>query len=115
MADLDAAWTRLEAAAKAAGEKRIVEFFDAEPGRLDSLTLNVAGLHLDLSKQAWDEAGLEAALDLAHAADVEGARTRMFGGEAINSSEGRAVLHTALRAPADADFKAQGQPVMAEV
>ena len=63
MADLDAAWTRLEAAAKAAGDKRIVEFFDAEPGRLEALTLDVAGLHLDLSKQAWDEAGLEAALD----------------------------------------------------
>lgn len=115
MADLDTAWNRLEAAAKAAGEKRIVEFFEAEPGRLSALTLDVAGLHLDLSKQAWDEAGLEAALDLAHAADVEGARARMFGGEAINGSEGRAVLHTALRAAADADFKAGGQPVMGDV
>jgi glucose-6-phosphate isomerase len=115
MADLDAAWTRLEDAAKAAGEKRIVEFFEAEPRRLETLTLDVAGLHIDLSKQAWDEAGLEAALDLAHAADVEGARAAMFGGEAINSSEGRAVLHTALRAKADADFKAGGVPVMAEV
>ncbi len=115
MADLDAAWTRLEAAAKAAGDKRIVEMFDAEPDRLANLTLDVAGLHIDLSKQAWDEAGLEAALDLAHAADVEGARARMLAGEAINSSEGRAVLHTALRAPAGADIKAQGAPVMAEV
>jgi glucose-6-phosphate isomerase len=113
MADLDAAWTRLEAAAKAAGEKRIVEMFDAEPGRLAALTLDVAGLHIDLSKQSWDEAGVEAALDLAHAADVEGARTRMFGGEAINSSEGRAVLHTALRAAAGADITAQGVLVMA--
>ncbi|WP_421739642.1 glucose-6-phosphate isomerase [Caulobacter sp.] len=115
MADLDAAWTRLEAAAKAAGDKRIVEMFDAEPDRMADLTLDVAGLHIDLSKQAWDEAGLEAALDLAHAADVEGARARMLAGEAINSSEGRAVLHTALRAPAGADIKAQGVPVMAEV
>jgi glucose-6-phosphate isomerase len=115
MADLDAAWTRLEAAAKAAGEKRIVEFFDAEPRRLEALTLDVAGLHIDLSKQAWDEAGLEAALDLAHAADVEGARIRMFGGEAINGSEGRAVLHTALRAVAGANVTAQGVPVMADV
>ena len=41
MADLDAAWTRLEAAAKAAGAKRIVEFFAAEPGRRDALTLDV--------------------------------------------------------------------------
>jgi glucose-6-phosphate isomerase len=115
MADLDAAWTRLEDAAKAAGEKRIVEMFDAEPRRLETLTLDIAGLHIDLSKQAWDEAGLEAALDLAHAADVEGARARMLGGEAINGSEGRAVLHTALRAAKDADVKAGGVAVMAEV
>jgi glucose-6-phosphate isomerase len=115
MADLAAAWTRLEAAAKAAGEKRIVEMFEAEPRRLETLTLDVAGLHIDLSKQAWDEAGLEAALDLAHAAEVEGARARMFAGEAINSSEGRAVLHTALRAAKDVDVRAGGVPVMAEV
>ncbi len=115
MSDLDAAWTRLETAAKAAGEKRIVEFFDTEPQRLETLTLDVAGLHLDLSKQAWDEAGLEAALDLAHAAGVEAARARMLGGEAINSSEGRAVLHVALRAKSNADIKAQGVPVMADV
>lgn len=115
MSDLDAAWTRLETAAKAAGEKRIVEFFDTEPQRLETLTLDVAGLHLDLSKQAWDEAGLEAALDLAHAAGVEAARARMLGGEAINSSEGRAVLHVALRARSNADIKAQGVPVMADV
>ncbi|MBC7668107.1 MAG: glucose-6-phosphate isomerase [Gemmatimonadaceae bacterium] len=115
MADLDAAWTRLEDAAQAAGEKRIVLMFDAEPGRLETLTLDVAGLHIDLSKQAWDEAGLEAALDLAHAADVEGARARMFGGEAINGSEGRAVLPTALRADKDATFSVAGQSVMGEV
>ena len=115
MADLDAAWTRLEAAGKAAGDKRIVEMFEAEPDRLANLTLDVAGLHIDLSKQAWDEAGLEAALDLAHAANVEGARARMLAGDAINSSEGRAVLHTALRAAASADIKAGGVPVMADV
>jgi glucose-6-phosphate isomerase len=115
MADLDAAWNRLEAAAQAAGEKRIVEMFAAEPQRLANLSLDIAGLHIDLSKQAWDEAGLEAALDLAHAADVEGARARMLGGAAINGSEGRAVLHTALRAPAGADIQAGGVPVMAEV
>ena len=55
------------------------------------------------------------ALDLARAADVEGARARLFGGEAVNGSEGRAALHMALRAPAGADFKALGEPVSAEV
>ncbi len=115
MPDLDAAWTALEAAAKADGAGRIEDFIAAEPDRLAKLTVETCGLTLDLSKQAWSKVGLHAALDLARAADVEGARKAMLGGEAINTSEGRAVLHTALRAAATADIKAQGQPVMADV
>src|SRR5690606_29724360 len=74
-----------------------------------------AGLYLDLSKQSWTRAGFEACLDLARTAGVEAARARMFSGEAINSTEGRAVLHPALRAPKGSDFKALGEPVSAEV
>ncbi|MDB5457715.1 MAG: Glucose-6-phosphate isomerase, partial [Caulobacter sp.] len=115
MADLDAAWTRLDAAAKDAGGRRIVEMFAAEPERLDRLSLDIAGLHLDLSKQAWTLDGLDAALALARAADVEGARAQMLAGAPINTSEGRAVLHVALRAPADAVYAVDGVPVMPEV
>ena len=57
----------------------------------------------------------EAALALAKAADIEAARARLFGGETVNASEGRAALHMALRAPKGSDFKAQGEPVSAEV
>ena len=60
-------------------------------------------------------ADLDLALALAQAADVEGARRRLFGGEAVNASEGRAALHMALRAPKGAAFRAQGVPVSAEV
>jgi glucose-6-phosphate isomerase len=112
---LDAAWTRLEAAGREAATARLVDLFEAEPDRLQRLRVDAAGLHLDLSKQSWTAAGFDAALDLARAADVEGARARMFGGEAINGSEGRAVLHAALRAPAEAGLAAQGHPVMADV
>ncbi len=112
-AQLDAAWMELSAAAKAA--PRIADLFQAEPDRLDYLTLDAAGLHLDLSKQPWDRKGFRAALALARAADVESARTAMFAGEAINTTEDRAVLHMALRAPDGATFKAKGEPVSAAV
>ena len=115
MDDLAAAWAALEETARADRATRIEDRFAAEPDRLARLNLDAAGLSLDLSKQAWSLPGLDAALNLAKAAGLAGARKRLFGGEAINTSEGRPVLHMALRAPADADFRAQGKPVMADV
>jgi glucose-6-phosphate isomerase len=110
-----AAWTELEAVARRDADARILDQFVADPDRLSRMTVDAAGLHLDLSKQSWTRAGFDAALALARAADVEGRRTALFGGEAINSTEGRAVLHPALRAPAGADFHALGDAVSAEV
>jgi len=113
--ELTAAWARLMKGAAAAEGRRIASLFDAEPDRLRRLTLAAAGLELDLSKQPWSLADAEAAVALAQAAGVEAARERLFGGEAVNASEGRAALHMALRAPKGSDFKAQGEPVSGEV
>ncbi|RSB48077.1 MULTISPECIES: glucose-6-phosphate isomerase [Brevundimonas] len=110
-----AAWAELEAAARRDADARIQEQFTADPDRLTRLTLDVAGLHIDLSKQSWTQAGLKAALALARACDVEGRRAALFNGEAVNLTEGRAVLHPALRAPDGAAFHALGEPVSAEV
>ncbi|MEH6678074.1 glucose-6-phosphate isomerase [Phenylobacterium sp.] len=115
MSDLDAAWRRLRAAGAAAAARSIAGLFDAEPDRLDRLSLTAAGLYLDLSKQPWSAKDLALALDLAQAAGVEAARDRLFAGEAANPSEGRAALHMALRAPEGASFSAQGEPVSREV
>jgi glucose-6-phosphate isomerase len=112
---LTVAWTRLEAEAKSAAGRRIVEHFTAEPERLAALTLEGAGLRLDLSKQAWSLSAAKAAVALAEAADVEGARKRLFAGEAVNATEDRAVLHMALRAPDGAAFQAKGVPISQEV
>jgi len=110
-----AAWTELEAVARRDADARILDQFVADPDRLSRMTVDAAGLHLDLSKQSWTRDGFDAALALARAAVVEGRRAALFGGEAINSTEGRAVLHPALRAPAGADFHALGDAVSAEV
>jgi glucose-6-phosphate isomerase len=115
MVEIDAAWAALEAAARADGARRIVGLFDAEPDRLARLTLEAAGLFLDLSKQPWSRTGFQAALDLARAADVEGRRARLFAGEAVNVTEERAAMHMALRAPDGAAFRALDAPVSGEV
>jgi glucose-6-phosphate isomerase len=115
LSELNAAWRRLTKAGEAARARRIAGLFDAEPERLEKLTLEAAGLELDLSKQPWSLADVAAALDLARAAGLEAARERLFAGEAVNRSEDRAALHPALRAPAGADFRAKGASVSGEV
>ncbi|MFI4974847.1 MAG: glucose-6-phosphate isomerase [Caulobacterales bacterium] len=111
MADLDLAWLGLERAAREDGARRIAGLFEAEPDRLERLSVEAAGLALDLSKQPWSRIGFAAALALARAGDVEGARGRLFAGEPVNRSENRAALHMALRAPDGARFAAAGEPV----
>lgn len=111
----DAAWTAFHQAAAEAASARIVDQFAADPDRLARMSVEAAGLYLDLSKQSWTKAAFDACLDLARASDVEGRRAALFAGEAVNLTEGRAVLHPALRAAPGADFKALGEPVSAEV
>ena len=114
-ADLDTAWGDLDLAASAEDGATILDHFAADPDRVARLTLEAAGLTLDLSKQAFGRDGLDALLALARAARVEERRAALFGGEAINATEGRAVLHPALRAADGADYAAVGEPVSREV
>ena len=109
-ADLDTAWGYLDLAASAEDGATILDHFAADPDRVARLTLEAAGLTLDLSKQAFGRDGLDALLALARAARVEERRAALFGGEAINATEGRAVLHPALRAADGADYAALGEP-----
>ncbi|MCS6626947.1 glucose-6-phosphate isomerase [Roseibacterium beibuensis] len=105
----------LRAVARKDAGTRIVHQFATDPGRIGRMGVEAAGLYLDLSKQSWTAEGFEAALDVARACDIEGRRAALFGGEAVNNTEGRAVLHPALRAADDADFRALGEPVSEEV
>ncbi|RZJ96971.1 MAG: glucose-6-phosphate isomerase [Brevundimonas sp.] len=111
--EIEAAWTALKAAADPSA--RIVDQFTADPERLSRMSVEAGGLYLDLSKQSWTRVGFDAALALAKATNVEGRRAALFGGEAVNLTEGRAVLHPALRAAPGSDYHALGEPVSAEV
>jgi glucose-6-phosphate isomerase len=89
--------------------------FAADPGRFDALSLRLDDLLLDVSKCLVTGETLAMLRDLARAAGVEARRDAMFAGEKINTTEGRAVLHTALRAGPEASILVDGAEVMPEV
>ena len=108
-------WTRLEQHAADLAARSIASLFDVEPDRLSRLRLVAAGLTLDISKQLLDRQALTLLEELADAAGLSAAIAAMFGGEVINHSEGRAVLHTALRAGPHGNAVVDGQKVAGEV
>jgi len=75
------------------------EAFARDPGRFDALSLEAPEVFADLSKNLIDTATLHFLLDLADECGVAARRDAMLRGDAINTTEDRAVLHTALRAP----------------
>lgn len=76
--------------------RRIAE----DPQRAHALALRVGPLYANFARQHYDRAALDALFALADAADLEGALRRLFAGDTVNTTEGRAALHTALRGPA---------------
>ncbi|MDX5382426.1 MAG: glucose-6-phosphate isomerase [Rhodobacterales bacterium] len=108
---IDACWSRLDTLKQTAATRSILSLFD-DPDRARAFSARFDGMLFDYSKTAIDAPTRKALLELAQAADIEERRTAMFAGEKINETEGRAVLHTALRAPADAAVFVDGQDVM---
>ncbi len=79
------------------------------------MTAEAAGLFLDFSKNRATGETIELLLQLAHESGLRARIDAMFGGEKINTTENRAVLHVALRAPRDASFVVDGRNVMPDV
>lgn len=109
------AWAALVQHHKQIGATHLREFFDAEPDRGREYALTVGDLYIDYSKHRLNRETLTLLTDLARAVDLEARRDAMFAGEHINTSEDRAVLHTALRLPRDAELAVDGQDVVADV
>ncbi|MFJ6983637.1 MULTISPECIES: glucose-6-phosphate isomerase [unclassified Streptomyces] len=108
-------WTALAKHREELGEVRLRELFAADPGRGSGYTAQVGDLHLDYSKHLITDETLRLLRELAAATDVFGLRDAMFRGERINTTEDRAVLHTALRAPRDAVIEVGGENVVPAV
>ncbi|WP_404827808.1 glucose-6-phosphate isomerase [Conexibacter stalactiti] len=108
-------WAELQRHRDEQGQLDLRRLFAEDPGRGERLAAEGAGLYLDYSKQLVTDETLSLLLSLAEAAGVEERRDAMFAGEKINVSEGRAVLHTALRAPRDAVIEVDGENVVPQV
>jgi glucose-6-phosphate isomerase len=109
------AWQKLTDHQRGIADRHLREFFADDPSRGSELTLTAGELYIDYSKHRIERETIELLLDVARAADVTGRRDAMFAGEHINTSEDRAVLHTALRLPRDASLEVDGQNVVADV
>jgi glucose-6-phosphate isomerase len=106
------AWSELQSVARP-GHLR--ELFANDAGRAARYRMQAGDLVIDYSKHLIDDDVVRSLLKVAVAADVEGRRAAMFGGDPINVTEQRAVLHTALRAPRDAVVMVDGHNVIPEV
>ncbi|MGB0987443.1 MAG: glucose-6-phosphate isomerase, partial [Pseudoalteromonas spongiae] len=89
--------TQLTDAAENIKKSQILALFDAQPNRASEFTLSAAGLTLDFAKQAIDKSTLNDLIDVSKLKQLAQKREAQFTGQLINSTEKRAVLHTALR------------------
>lgn len=110
-----AQWSDLAKAYETKKDLNLRELFAADADRARNFTFDAAGLHVDLSKNLIDGDVIKQLVEVAKAADLESRRDAMFAGEHINSTEDRAVLHTALRVPVEDDLTVDGQDVAADV
>ncbi|HMQ34715.1 MAG TPA: glucose-6-phosphate isomerase, partial [Chloroflexaceae bacterium] len=108
-------WRALRDHHQAVAGAHLRELFAADPGRGERLTAQAAGLFLDYSKHRVTDETIALLVALARACDLPGRVEAMFRGEKINLTEGRAVLHVALRAPRGATVEVDGQNVVPEV
>ena len=108
-------WTELAAAGEAAEGRRILSLFEKNPDRFREFSVSLDDMLFDFSKTNIDAHSLTLLLELAASSGMPERRDAMFRGDPINLTEGRAVLHTALRNRSGAPVYVDGKDVMPEV
>ena len=109
------AWAEVQEHYDRVRESHLRELFADDPARVERMTLDVVGIHADLSKHRIDEASLSSLIELAEQRDLRTRIDEMFTGVHINTTENRAVLHTALRLPRGESLIVDGVDVAAQV
>ncbi|MBL8327522.1 MAG: glucose-6-phosphate isomerase [Rubrivivax sp.] len=98
--DRTRAWAALQGHYQAHGrDLDLREAFARDPARFGHFAIEAPEVFADLSKNRWDLATQRFLIDLAHECELPSRRDALLAGEPLNATEGRAVLHTALRAP----------------
>jgi glucose-6-phosphate isomerase len=114
-ANAQPAWQALAMHHAQVGGRHLRDLFAEDLERGTRLTLSAAGLYLDYSKNRIDDETIALLAALARDCGLHERIAAMFAGEAINTTEQRAVLHTALRAPAGEQLWVDGVDVISEV
>lgn len=115
VAELDPIFKRLEAKKAELADRPMRKLFAEDAGRFDRFSVRLDDLLLDFSKNRLDADAFALLIELAKAAGVAERRDAMFSGAIINSTEKRAVLHTALRNRANTPVMVDGKDVMPDV
>ncbi|MCP9199430.1 glucose-6-phosphate isomerase [Gramella sp. GC03-9] len=109
------AWKQLEKHYEEVKDVHMKDMFSQDPSRAEKFSIKWEDFYVDYSKNRITEDTRKLLLDLAEECGLKGAMDAYFGGEAINQTENRAVLHTALRASKDAAIQVDGENVIPEV
>ena len=110
-----AAWQALQEHQRVMRGRHLRALFADDPARGERMTVEAAGVFLDYSKNRIDDETLRLLIELAEQSGLRGRIDAMFRGEKINVTEGRAVLHVALRAPRGASILVDGKNIVPEV
>ncbi len=110
-----AAWAALESHHAEIRERHLRDLFAEDEGRGERLTAEAEGLYLDYSKNRITDDTVRLLVDLARESELGPRIEAMFSGERINVSEGRSVLHVALRMPKGRSLIVEGVDVVAQV
>jgi glucose-6-phosphate isomerase len=106
------AWTALVAHKDSIANLTMRELFARDAGRFIRMSCEACGVFVDYSKHRATDETMRLLVALAEQADVAGWRDRMFAGDKLNGTEGRAVLHTALRNRSNRPILVDGEDVM---
>ncbi|MRR30254.1 glucose-6-phosphate isomerase, partial [bacterium] len=109
------AWQALESHQRETSDLQMRDLFAADPGRFDRFSLRIGDILFDYSKNRITERTMGLLMDLARQSELGQRIEAMFNGDKINSTEGRAVLHTALRNRSNTPVFVDGQDVMPEI
>ncbi len=110
-----ASWKKLEHHFTEVQYLKMKDLFAQDSKRADKFTINWDDFYVDVSKNRITEETFKYLLELADDVKLKEAIESQFSGEKINQTEGRAVLHTALRAPESATVMVDGENVVPEV
>lgn len=109
------AWSNLSSHFERMKQSRIIELFDKDKDRFQKYSIVFENILFDYSKNNVDEKTISLLLGLAKECNLQSAIKSMFDGEKINKTEGRAVLHTALRNFSAKELFVDGQDIMIEI